>query len=120
MERADDAIGMAKPAVAHKSKTAKNKFFFFIELLEMNAQDMVLKSWFANHFRKAGLHRLDARREPHVGGTWADFSCSPLILVPKAGREDRNQSASNCHGVGTLESRSLRGVCLSPTQAIRR
>jgi len=28
-----------------------------------------------------GLHRLDARRKPHVGGTWADFSCSPLILV---------------------------------------
>jgi len=36
MERADDAIGMAKPAVAHKSKTAKNEFFF-IELLEMTA-----------------------------------------------------------------------------------
>jgi hypothetical protein len=33
MERADDAIGMAKAAVANRSKTAKNKFF--IELLEM-------------------------------------------------------------------------------------
>jgi hypothetical protein len=50
MERADDAIGMAKPAVAHKSKTAKNKFF--IELLNMDAsrpgsQKLVRKSWFS-------------------------------------------------------------------------
>jgi hypothetical protein len=34
MERADDAIGMAKPAVAHKSRTAQNNFF--IEILETN------------------------------------------------------------------------------------
>jgi hypothetical protein len=34
MERADDAIGMAKLAVAHRTKTAKNRFF--IELLKMN------------------------------------------------------------------------------------
>jgi hypothetical protein len=52
---------MANPAVAHKSKTAKNKFF--IELLEINAsrrdsQKLVLI---------VGLHCLDARRKPHVG-----------------------------------------------------
>jgi hypothetical protein len=54
MERADDAIGMAKPAVAHKSKTAQNKFFF-IELLENER----LKIWLCT--------RLDAKHKPHVG-----------------------------------------------------
>jgi hypothetical protein len=67
MERADDAIGMAKPAVAHKSKTAQNKFFF-IELLENERlKTWFLRNWFAKHVGKLGLHRLDAKRKPHVG-----------------------------------------------------
>jgi hypothetical protein len=46
MERADDAIGIAKPAVAHRSKTAKNKFFIELlenELLETNPSKSVCK-----------------------------------------------------------------------------
>jgi hypothetical protein len=45
MERADDAIGMAYPAVAHRSKTAKHKFF--IEFLKMTASRLGSQNMFS-------------------------------------------------------------------------
>jgi len=54
-------MGMAKPAVAQKSKIAKNRFF--IEVLKMNAS----RRGPEKPVLKVGLHRLDARRQPHVG-----------------------------------------------------
>jgi hypothetical protein len=39
MERADDAIGMAIPAVAHASKTARHKFFIEVPRNEVVKKD---------------------------------------------------------------------------------
>ena len=64
-------MGMAKPAVAHKSKTAKQNFF--IEFLEMEVVKTKSSNWF-----QVGLQTLDASRGQRVGV----FDLGRMLAVP--------------------------------------
>jgi hypothetical protein len=67
MARADDAIGMAKPTVAARSRTAKHKLF--MKFLKMKGLTM----WVAQYVYKVGLYPLDAGRKNHTSVNLADF-----------------------------------------------
>lgn len=70
MARADDAIGIAFPTVAHKIKHAKHKFFIEFDFLKMQ----FLKRYPQNHAQSGSLPSLDAKRTCDV------FADPALIL----------------------------------------